>query len=409
MRTITINVPSKLAVSENGIAPNQPQQSSSSAIDKLLIANTTLAVWLVFFAVGGGILALYYARIGYLPEMEWKAALVYLFVGSMVGGTVGLLLTISVFMPGVIWSEFIIFDPDLDGYLSYDLKDREPSGKESLRKEPCMRSIITYLGLPFIVVLLLSHLTLWARVPVNWSNEIKYLDLYWVIVVLLLLVTFCVMRSLLACVTLDTGWSGFWSILKGNPLDVIRNRKPIVTEPKQRQIFKYATWFTLAVFLNQLSMYVIYRLSGTPRRMFKFLILTILCTAFVAIATHAVAALYRQHKLKAVVASLVAAGLLLFTADNFSSLSMRLMNRFGFGYSQKFNLRVNDDGARTVHELGLKCEESYHYLCDVEILSKVGDHYYLSVGGKVHTTLPKSDVVSIQRLEPLKFVESTED
>jgi hypothetical protein len=359
----------------------------------------TLAVWLVFFAVGGGILALYYARIGYLPEMEWKAALVYLFVGSMVGGTVGLLLTISVFIPGVIWSEFIIFDPDLDGYLSYDLKDREPSGKESVRKEPCMRSIITYLGLPFLVVLLLSHLTLWARLPVTWHNEIKYVDLYWVIVVLLLLVTFCVMRSIFACVMEDTGWSGFWSILKENPLDVIRNKKPAVTEDQQRQIFKYATWFTLAVFLNQLSMYVIYRLSGTPRRIFTFIILTILCTAFVSIATHAVAALYRQHQLKAVVASLVAAGLLLVTADNFSSLSMRLMNRFGLGYSQKFNLRLNDDGARTVHELDLKCEESYHYLCDVEILSKVGDHYYLRVRGNQHTTLPKSHVVSIQRLE----------
>jgi len=100
-------------VSENGTGQNKPEQASSE-IDKLLIANTTLAVWLIFLAIGGGILALYYARIGYLPEIEWKAVLIYLFIGSIVGGVIGLLLTISLFIPGVLWSEFIILDSCLD-------------------------------------------------------------------------------------------------------------------------------------------------------------------------------------------------------------------------------------------------------------------------------------------------------
>src|SRR5690242_50400 len=112
--------------SPNGTAQSQPQPISSG-IDKLITANTSLAIWLIFFATGGGLLALYYSQIHYLPEIEWKAALIYLFVGSMVGGAIGLLLTMSLYLPGVIWSELIVFDPTLDNHLSYDLTQREPS------------------------------------------------------------------------------------------------------------------------------------------------------------------------------------------------------------------------------------------------------------------------------------------
>ncbi|HKR32564.1 MAG TPA: hypothetical protein VJT08_18935, partial [Terriglobales bacterium] len=173
-----------------------------------------------------------------------------------------------------------------------------------------------------------------------------------------------------------------------------------------RQIVKYSSWFTLSVLLNQISMYLIYRLADRPPDSTDFFILTVMCSAGVWISTHTVAACHRNYPRQAVIASLVAAGLLLFTADNFSSLSMKLMSHYGIGYSQKFNLRVNDEGANTVRELKLQCEESFHYLCDVEILSKMGDQYFLRVGGTTHIILPKSDVVSIRRLDSVEAVGS---
>lgn len=390
MRTITINVPAKLVVSENGAAPSQPQQSSSSEIDKLLKANTPLAVWLIFLAIGGGILALYYARIGYLPEMEWKAALVYLFIGSIVGGVLGLLLTISLYLPGVMWADFIIFDAMLDGRLTYEVEHTDASGKQSIRKEPCIRSIITYLGLAYLGVLLISHLALRATKE-SASPSIKIIDLYWVIAAALLVVTFFVMRQIFIHLT---------------------NLKTLEGEPKktaERQIVKYSCWFTLSVLLNQISMYLIYRLSDRTPDLTDFFVLTGMCTAGVWISTHVVAACHQHYPRQAVIASLIAAGLLLFTADSFSSLSMKLMSHYGIGYSQKFNLRVNDEGAKTVRELKLQCEESYHYLCDVQILSKMGDQYFLKVGGTTHIILPKSDVVSIRRLDPLEPGQRADD
>ncbi len=147
-------------------------------------------------------------------------------------------------------------------------------------------------------------------------------------------------------------------------------------------------------------MYLIYRLSDRTPDLFDFLTLTVICTAAVGIATHVVAASHRSYPAQAVIASLVTAGLLLVTADNFSSLSMKLLSHYGIGDSQKFNFLVKNDGLKIISDQNLKCEPSGQYLCDVEILSKMGDQYFLRVGGRTNLTLPKSDVVFIIRVDP---------
>jgi hypothetical protein len=377
MTTPSTIAPEKSLVSENGTAQSKPQQAPSE-IDKLVKANTTLAVWLVFLAIGGGLLALYYSRIRYLPDIEWKAALIYLFAASIVGGVIGLLLTLSLYLPGVIWSEFMVFDSSLGNHLTYDLRHQEPSGKESLRKEPCMRSIMKDLGLPFLGVLLISHVALRApKLQVSESSVIKTIDLYWIIAIALLLATFFGMR---------------WLFRKRLQPNECGDQK----DTTDRQIFNYSFWFTLSVFLNQISMYLIYRMSGTPSGWFDFLVLTTMCTTGVWVSSLVVAARHRYYPRQAVIASLVAAGVLLFTADAFSSLSKQLMSYYGFGGSQTVNVLLSDHGGEIVNRLGVpQCNTLQ--LCNVEILSKVGDEYFLKVGDQTYVTLPKSDVVAIKR------------
>jgi hypothetical protein len=361
----------KSLVTENGSAQSKPRQGESSEISKLLIANVSFAVWLIFLAFGGGILALYYARIGYLPEIEWKASLVYLFIGSIVGGVIGLLLTISLYLPGVIWAETIVFDRCLR--FSY----APPSGTQPEREQVCIRSIINYLGVPFLFVLLLSHIALLAGKV--W---------YWLIAVALLGLTFFVMRSRLKSRLLS-----LHSADKTSESSQIKDKSKTVA----RHVFKLASLFTLSVLLNQISMYVIYWLSGNPVISWTFVILTLLCTTGVSIASHVVALRHRDYPRQAVAASLVAAGLLLFTADNFSSLSVKLMNHFGIGYNKRVNLLVTNNGKNIVDGLGIpKCGDLQ--LCNVEILSKVGDQYFLRVGDTTYVTLPKSDVVAVRPL-----------
>ena len=358
------------AISQNGNAQNDPPPAAppSSQIDKLVIANTTLAVWLIFLAIGGGILALYYARIGYLPDVEWKASLVYLFIGSIVGGAIGLLLTLSLLIPGVVWSQFILLDPCVDFALHSPV-----SGKQA-DEEPCIRTVVRYLGLPFLIFLLVSHLfLLTGKEP------------YWVLAALTLGLTFWWMRR------------SFRAMVK----------KTCAGETAAHA-FKYAAWFTLSVLLSQVTMYVIYWLSGSPGARFwqtgdtenlgVFAVLTLLCTAGVWISNHAVAVLYRQQFRGAIAAALLAAGLLLFTADHFSHLSVKLMNHYGIGDNQAYDVIVSDKGQGLVDTLGLKpC--SKNLLCKVQILSKIGDKYYLKIGDTEYVTLPKEDVIATRQVK----------
>ena len=373
MQTITISTPSEnLILSQNG---NQPQQSSSE-LDQLLKANTPLAVWLIFLGIGGGLLALYYNRIGYLPEMEWNAALVYLFVCSIFGGVIGLVLTMSLYLPGVIWCENIIFEQPIDSLLTYYADHDEPSGRQLRRKEPCIKSIVNYLGLPFLVVLVISH----------WC--LQY-DFYWAFAVLILVGTFFGMRQLFICRLKSLDQCGL------KPLD----------QTTTKQIIKYSSWFTFSVFLNQISMYVIYILANRTSVGKDFLVLMAMCTASVWISTHVVAVRHRYSQRQALVFALLAAVVLLATADRFNNLSMKLMNRYGIGDSNKFNLLIKPDLVPLLESEGVHTCGQQH-VCNVEILSKMGDHYFvrvdheidMKVDGRVDIMLPKTDVIAIRRL-----------
>jgi hypothetical protein len=318
-------------------------------------------------AIGGGILALYYSRIDYLPEIEWKASLIYLFIGTIVGGAIGLLLTLSLLIPGVLWSHFIIRDPCIDFSLHTGLSSREAD------EDLCIRTIAQYLGWPFLKFLLLSHLFLLVGKGPYWFFAAGILGL-----------TFWQMRK-------DFSW--------------LVNRR--CKGKDDAHSFKYAAWFTLSVFLSQVTMYVIYWLSDTPgaiswatgeaHNLGTFGKLTILCTAGVWLSNHAVAVLHQKHPRGAIAASLLAAGLLLFTADHFSKLSVKLINHYGFGYYERFNVLISAEGNSHVNALGVKpCGDKL--LCNVEILSKIGDEYYVRAGDTDYFTLPKADVVAMRRL-----------
>jgi hypothetical protein len=334
-------------------------QIRSNPIGELLKANTTLVVWLIFLAIGGGLLALYYARIGYLPDIEWSSSIVYLAAALVIGGGVGLLLALSVLLPGFIWSESLIHDPSLVKMFCYDEEGHEP----------CLRSIFYRLGVPFLLVLSASHIALLIGV-------LGYI----VCAAVLLIVTFFLMRR------------RFESFLKRSS----RPQTETAKDPAERRTFMYSAWFTLSVLLSQISMLVMYRLSGRPRG-WLFIELTVICITGVLISNHVVAVRYHHSPRQAVAGTLVAAALLLFAADQFSPLSLRVMSHFGLGGDPKVDVLVNDEGSSIIEKLGLpnNCPQATKdRVCGIEVLSKVGKEYFFSLNGKTFT-LPKSDVLSI--------------
>jgi hypothetical protein len=352
---------------------SRKELTTSGAVVELLKANTTLAAWLIFLAIGGGLLALYYARIGYLPDIEWGSSLIYLAAASIIGGGFAMLFALSLFVPGFIWQEFLVFDTRMSKILRYD-KGREP----------CIKAILTNIGVAFGFALFASHVSLLFLPKVALFGP-KTTSGYLSIIALLLLAA-----------SSTYIWIRFNSLLKTLPHKDSDSQEPLEdAELRKRRLFKYAFWFTLSVFLSQISMLLVYLMSGRPEGS-NFWILTFTCTAGVLISNHVVAIHYRNNRRQAVAASLVIASLLLFTADRFSPLSLRVMAYFGLGGDRKVNLVVNDEGTEIIRKLALpnKCiTVSPDRLCGLEILSKLGNEYYLSLEGRTFT-LPKKDVLS---------------
>ena len=354
-------------------APDEAETDETSRdVKGLLKTNTTLLAWLVFLGLGGGLLTLYYAQIGYLPDVEWKSSIIYLAVASVIGGGIGLVFVISLLLPGLIWADFLISDPGFSNFFCYN-KD---SG------ELCLRTVMIYLGIPFGIVLLVSHFALKTDLIIS-SNRFE-VPVYLVICIALLPITFLAMRKVL-------------DLLMDKRQECIGpEEKQQSDDMKRRRIFKCASWFTLSVLLSQISMLVVYRLSGKPGGLY-FFVLTIICTAGVWISNHVVAVRYVRDPKQAIVASLVAAALLLFAADKFSSLSVSIMTYYGFGEGHDVTLFVNDEGTTIIDKLKLpdKCDSTVRgKLCGIEILSKMGTEYYLRVDGRTFT-LPKAAVIAI--------------
>lgn len=367
--------------------------SSNGFLSKI---EPTLVAWLTFLTLGGGILLLYYARLRYLPEVEWDKSLVYLALATLIGGTVALLLGLSLFVPGYIWSEFLICDERLKNAFCF-----HPDTNET-----CLQTLAKNIGLPFWFVLLGSHLTLLV-VPLFMSaTTLQDKTLLWIYAgvsfVLLLVVSRCMkvmFRRLLHIARkaeIEKSKNPERSGQAGNCSTQEKERRK---QEDQRRVFKYIAWFGLSVLVGQISMILIYLLSGRQTGL-PFLITTIACGLGVLISNHFVAIHYRTSHVQSIIAALVITVLILFFTERNEKLSLKIGSFFGVGYeSQKVNLLLDDEGRRIICELKLPntCtdpkDSSDNKISGVYILSRLGNEYYLDYQGKTFT-LPKSAVRS---------------
>jgi hypothetical protein len=369
------------ATSTNGneqtVAPAPPDESAETT--SWFKVDGTLILWLIFLTLGGGIMALYYAHVRYLPDIEWNVALIYLAVATIIGGGVGLLFAMSLFLPGFIWSESLIFDSKLIRKFCYDKN----------KKELCVQTIIDFLGKPFGLALLVAHIPL---VVGQFTNSLWLLLAAYVLVAVPLI------------------WGVRWWMRNNldKLLSVSPEEKPtpaVLTEEEiakqkredERWKFKCVAWFLLSLILSLASVFIIYALSQ-PKDLPSFVVLSLICTAGVLISNHVVALHYHFHYKQAVIAALVATGFLFLTADWFSPLSLRIMSYYGLGGHRTGELVVTDEGAKVVGDLGFTLCRT-RTLCNVELLSKLGEEYYLVVDGKTFT-LRKSVVQSYQSYDP---------
>jgi hypothetical protein len=122
--------------------PSQPPETNK--------LDTTVTLWLILFVFGGGLLALYYGGIGYFPEVTWQDALTYMALMTIIGGSLLVAYSFLLFVPGAIWSEFLIFDQQLYKVLMM-------GGR---RWEPCVWSVSKRIVYPFALFMACCHFLL---------------------------------------------------------------------------------------------------------------------------------------------------------------------------------------------------------------------------------------------------------
>lgn len=338
-----------------------PQPDTPRAIEFLAKLDTTVLVGLVFLGFGGGIISFYYSHIRYLPDIEWSQSIVHLATATLIGGGFALLLALSLFLPGCMWSAFLIRDERL--------KDSFWIHKDS--DEVCVRTLLLNIGFPFGVVVFVNHLVLLAAEE-GWEDYLLYVYGFTCTILLIPM--------------------GFW--IRQN-LEKLLEKKSLGRE-KGRRLFKYIAWFLVSIIVSQFSMLLIYLFSGRPTGK-AFWITTFFCTLGVLISNHFVAIHYEKSRVQSVLVSLVIAGLLLFIADRNSTLSVQVLAFFGLGEkSASVDLLLNEEGGDASETLGLheRCTPKLKgRLCDVQVLSRLGNEYLLKAGDQIFT-LPKSAVIS---------------
>jgi hypothetical protein len=348
---------------------------------------TALVAWLAFLILGGGLLALYYARVGYLPDIEWHLTLVYLAVASFIGGAYGLLQSLAIFLPGYIWCETLICDSHIIGAFCHAEPDKlAPS---VVRHEPSVFRIFLLIGLPFLVCIIISHVALyWGIRPYVGTT---------IILQLFASVYATLMFSHLLDLRKARMERGGEVVVEGG------ERASVGDERWERaaRLCKYVFWFDLSVLLSQIATLLIYYLSDRPCG-WPYIKISAVCITVVLISNHVVAVRFWENHRQAIGASLAASLLLLVAADHFTHLPEKIMDLYGFGENHKVDITlVSADGADAVGKLGLSnngcATPARDKLCGVKILSAIGSEYLIKLGpDDAYTvfTVPKSMVVS---------------
>lgn len=369
------------------VTPSVPRAPEPSKKEAALVA------WLAFMILGGGLLALYYARIGYLPDIEWHFALVYIAVVSFIGGAYGLLQSLAIFLPGYIWSETLICDSHIIDAFCHAEPDKH--APHVLRHEPSVFRIFRFIGLPFLVCITISHVALsWGIRPYVWTT-------------IILQVFASVYATAMFSHLLDLREARVGRVGEGGDEEGERTVSGDDGWERTARLCKYVFWFDLSVLLSQIATLLIYYLSERPSDT-PYLKISAVCITVVLISNHVVAVRFWENHRQAIGASIAASLLLLVAADRFTHLPEKIMALYGFGENHKMDITlVSADGADAVAKLGLSnngcATPARDKLCGVKILSAIGSEYLIRLGDdNAHTdfTLPKSMVVSHAESRP---------
>lgn len=356
-------------------------------------AKWSLIIWLVFLVFGGGLLAMYYSRIGYVPDIAWSGLLNYLAILTLIGGAVGLLYGLLLVAPGLIWSKYLIFDQDkrLQKMLCW--------GEDGGSGTPCSATVLRRLVGPFAIFMLCGHGVLWASAwlsdwNLSWPFLLVIQNVFMLGVGLILTSFFFgqVMFKLGCCfedrddkedcvekfrrehvqkrlrketkLKEDREVSGAESVdPKLWPLTIWDSWKQF--HPDCRSIWlKYSLLFGLSFLVAWIALWIVFRIAAPSHLDFwaNLLLLTI-CSFSVSLASLFFVLAYQPGKISAFLVGALFAIFLISSGEVISedtALSSRILASFGFDSEREYSLLLAKEGREYVEGLGFSiyCTDS---------------------------------------------------
>lgn len=332
---------------------DQARPTLSGILVPYLKSSFGLVIWFLFVFCGGVVFAVYYARIGYLPDIELNSAVFYLAAASLLGGSLIVLLSLLLFVPGAIWAKYLTGDPKLDD--AFCEKEKEGGKKVIAPGKFLWRLIFWFFSFAFVWHLILIYSRWW------------YLLL-------------CALVAVKA-----------WRIRYREIKDCAKGAK------LQRQLcISYFLRYGISVVSGLMAIFILFRFLGLSQTEYVTEHLAI-CTVGVVVGNAAVAVfLHEGRRGASFVSAIVIALLLIAATDRFDPVPNKILLRYGFGLDH-VKIIVNQDAYKALQVEGFvegnDSSPGPKLLSDVKILCRMGPNFFLEKGTK-KITLAKSSIIS---------------
>ena len=334
-----------------------------------------LLLWLVLYGLGGGLLSMYYASIGYFPQIQWEESLIYLGAMTIAGAFLLLVFLLLLYVPGRIWCHFLICDRVLAEIFCYDPQ----------RTKPCLKEVGKRIVVPFVLFVVAVHVLFSQTAGRDLTPEaLGFL-------IVLLGVSFLLAATCLFFFLIRKAMLGLesWTSL---PVD------------RRRHLFKLSGFFFLSGFSSFLAMWMIHWVDVPASR--ELVLLPIVCTTVGTFVNLFVAMTHHEGRdgARAALWAAIAGSFVLLILGDFlvqkqdAKLSARTMSLFGLGFHHSTELIVKKGGCEILKAhaiLAVKQCGERTVIPEINILSRLGSEYFLhsSRHGKAFA-LPKEEVAS---------------
>jgi len=337
--------------------------------------------WLVLFGLGGGLLSMYYASVGYFPHVKWEESFSFLGLMAILGSFFVVLYAALLYVPGRIWCKFLISDYYLNEALSY----------KADRERPCLEAILRVLGLPFVVYSAILHAFLLAAVVLGLSRDL-YGFLFLAGLLGLFIPTIHFYRSLDK--KMLTGCAR--SLSRG---DFNKHRLTL----SGFFFFSLLSSFIAVWVINKTSISKVVGGAVEFGVVQDYIILAFVCTSMVLFVNVFVAITHSSEPRAALGVAALGGFVLLICGDLLvhspeARFSARTLSRYGVGYSSSATLLVQEKACQLLKSEGvigdLPCATAAPTKIEgVAILSRLGSEYFLCYNHR-NFTLTKEDVLS---------------